>query len=109
VLHSEILRRQAINYYFIQHRPPAVLPERLADFVAAFPPWLQNAFDPYPPDEARRRLTIVYRLVFPSPAEMKAAPRQPIPQAGARSGPNPAREAPKPAGKRQAAPGASPF
>jgi len=104
-LRAEILRRQAINYYFLQNRPHAVTPERLVDFVAAFPSWLQSTFDPYPPDEARRRLTIVYRLVFPFPAEMKASPRPSIPSAG----PNPPRGAPSPAGKGQAAPGTSPF
>jgi len=106
-LRSEILRRQAINYYFLENRPlpHAVAPERLADFLAAFPPWLQSAFDPYPPDEARRRLTIVYRLVFPFPAEMKASPRPPSPPAGANS----ARGAPNPAGKGQSASGISPF
>jgi len=108
-IRGEILRRQAINYYFLENRPHAVTPERLVDFLAAFPPWLESAFDPYPPDEARRRLTIVYRLVFPFPAEMKEAPRPSVPQAGARSGPNPGRGAAGPAGKGQAAPGNSPF
>ncbi|MFI5460379.1 MAG: hypothetical protein ACHRXM_33600 [Isosphaerales bacterium] len=102
---TEILRRQAINYYFIQNRPHAVTPERLVDFVAAFPSWLQSTFDPYPPDEARRRLTIVYRLVFPFPAEMKASQRPSTPAAG----PNASRGAPSPSGKGQAAPGTSPF
>jgi len=107
VLRGEIMRREAINYYFLKNRTlsHAVAPERLVDFVAAFPPWLQSAFDAYPPDEARRRLTIVYRLVFPFPAEMKASPRPPAPPAGQ----NPARAAPSKAGKGQAAPGVSPF
>jgi len=104
-LRAEILRRQAINYYFIQKRPQAVTPERLVQFVAAFPSWLQSAFDPYPPDEARRRLTIVYRLVFPFPAEIKASPRP----STAPAGPNPPRGATSPSGKGQAAPGTSPF
>jgi len=107
VLRAEIMRRAAINYYFLKNRPlpHAVAPQRLVDFVAAFPPWLQSAFDGYPPDEARRRLTIVYRLVFPFPAEMKASPRPPAPPAG----PNPARGAPSPAGKGRAASDVSPF
>ena len=108
-IRAEIVRRQAINYYFLENRPHTVSPEKLAAFLEAFPPWLQSVFDPYPPDEARRRLTIVYRLVFPFPAEMKAGSRPSAPQAGARSGPTPAREAPAPAGKGPAAPGSSPF
>jgi len=106
-IRAEIVRREAINYYFLENRPlpNAVAPERLVDFVAAFPPWLQSAFDSYPPDEARRRLTIVYRLVFPSPLEMKASPRPSTPPAGT----NAPRGAQSPAGKRQAAPGISPF
>jgi hypothetical protein len=108
-IRGEVLRRQAINYYFLENRPRAVTEERLSDFLAAFPPWLQSAFDPYTPDEARRRLTIVYRLVFPFPAEIKEAPRPSTPQAGARSGADPGRGAPSPAGKGQTAPGSSPF
>jgi hypothetical protein len=80
----DILRRQAINYYFSEHQPKSVTSERLSQFLAAFPPWLQSAFDPHPPEEAQRRLTVVYRLVFPHPAEIKpsqkaspGAPAQP--------------------------------
>ena len=62
---GEILRRQAINLHFLEKaRPTAVDPDRLADFLASFPPWLQTCFDHHSPDEARRRLTVVYRLVF---------------------------------------------
>ncbi len=67
----DIVRRQAINYYFSEHQPKSVTPERLSQFLAAFPPWLQSAFDPHPPEEAQRRLSVVYRLVFPHPAEIK--------------------------------------
>jgi hypothetical protein len=73
-LRTEILRRLAINHYFLEHPPIAVTPVRLADFLAAFPVWLQSAFDHHPPDEAQRRLTIVYRLVFPAPLEMGMKP-----------------------------------
>ena len=69
------MRRQAINYYFSEHPPKSVTPERLSEFLAAFPPWLQSAFDPHPPEEAQRRLTIVYRLVFPHPSEIKLSPK----------------------------------
>ncbi len=74
---SETVRRMTINYYFVANPPHAVTPERLDDFMAAFPPWLRTTFDPFPPDEARRRLSIVYRLVYPHPAEMKAGERPP--------------------------------
>ena len=74
-LSRDILRRQAINYYFSEHQPKSVTPERLSEFLAAFPPWLQSAFDPHPPEEAQRRLTVVYRLVFPHPAEIKPQKR----------------------------------
>jgi hypothetical protein len=93
---AEILRRQAINYYFSEHQPKSVAPERLSQFLAALPPWLQSAFDPHPPEEAQRRLAIVYRLVFPHPAEIKppqkpaaAAPGARPPADGA-AGPAPA-------------------
>jgi hypothetical protein len=108
-MRGEILRRQAINYYFLKNRPHAVNPDRLADFLAAFPPWLQSAFDPYPFDEVRRRLTIVYRLVFPFPAEIQASPQPAAPQAVGRPGPSSGRGAPGPKGKGQARPGGSPF
>ena len=60
------LRRLAINLYYIEQAPPQpVSPERLAAFHAALPPWTRGSFYSYPPDEARRRLTVVYRLVYP--------------------------------------------
>ena len=89
----DILRRQAINYYFAEHPPKPVTPERLSAFLAEFPPWLQSAFDPHPPEEAQRRLTVVYRLVFPHPLEIKPS-RKP---AAAPPGARPATE-PPPAG-----------
>jgi len=68
---AEILRRQAINFFYLaaeqQGSIKRVTAERLEQFVATFPWWLQPAFEAYPPDEARRRLTIIYRLVFPPP------------------------------------------
>ncbi len=70
---SPILRRLAINLSTLSWNPPPVSAEKLAAFFAAMPPWVQNSFDPYPADEARRRLTLVYRLVFPYPAELQPA------------------------------------
>jgi hypothetical protein len=62
-----LLRRLAINLYFLEQptAPKRVDPERLAQFFAALPPWVRTSFDSYTADEARRRLTLVYRLVFP--------------------------------------------
>jgi hypothetical protein len=68
--HREVLRRMAINDYVRQTRISTVDSERLARFVAALPEWLRTCFDPLPPDEARRRLSFAYRLVFPSPEEI---------------------------------------
>jgi hypothetical protein len=63
---QEILRRQAINYYYMDASHPRrpVDGDKLAQFVAALPPWIPSAFDQFSPDEARRRLSVVYRLVF---------------------------------------------
>ena len=41
----DLVRRQAINHYFVENPPKPVAPERLSEFLAAFPPWLQSAFD----------------------------------------------------------------
>jgi hypothetical protein len=106
---AEILRRQAINYYFVEHPSKFVTPERLSDFLAAFPPWLQSAFDSDPPDESQRRLTIVYRLVFPHPAEIKPSKKP----AGAAPGARPSAEQPgataRPSGKPPSRSGNNPF
>ena len=42
-------------------------------FEAALPPWYRGEFDHLPPEEARRRLTILYRLVYPFPSDMPEA------------------------------------
>lgn len=74
-----LLRRLAMNLYFLEQPPPSVKPDRLAQFLAAMPPWLRSTFDTYPADEARRRLTTIYRLVYPHPEEFtpnRQAPTQ---------------------------------
>ncbi len=64
--HSPLMRRLAINLYLLEQPPPSpVDSQHLAQFLAAMPPWLRTSFDVYPADEARRRLTVVYRLLFP--------------------------------------------
>jgi hypothetical protein len=66
---DRIKRRLADHYYFREHVPEKVKPERLAAFESALPSWVRRGFDPLPPEEARRRLTVLYRLVFPAGQE----------------------------------------
>ena len=107
---GEILRRQAINLHFLENeRPSAVDPDRLADFLASFPPWLQSCFDHHSPDEARRRLTVVYRLVFAPGNEIKDAPKHAPPPAGARTAPGASPGTKNPAAKRSSGTGVSPY
>jgi hypothetical protein len=80
---KEILHRQAINLFVANREVRAVDPGRLAQFVAGLPPWVQSTLDQSPPDEARRRLSFAYRLVFPHPAELKeGAPGSAVPAKG---------------------------
>src|SRR5207249_10847844 len=77
-----IRRLEAI--YFRTHEPEPVDPQRLGWFEEALPSWLDELIDPLPPEAARRRLTILYRLVFPPPEEMPAPrpePTRPAPVA----------------------------
>jgi hypothetical protein len=67
-----ILRRLAINLYMLSQDPRPVAADRLDAFFTALPSWVQSSFDSLPADEARRRLTLIYRLVFPHPAEFQA-------------------------------------
>jgi hypothetical protein len=105
----QILRRQAINFYFLDKKQEAVNPDRLAAFVAAFPAFIQTSFEQFPPDEARRRLTIVYRLVFPPGQEMKPVSPASVPSTGARTTSATPRGDSKSTGKRQIAPGGTAF
>lgn len=82
---SPILRRLAINLYMLSQDPHPVSAEKLDAFFAAMPSWVQSSFDPYPADEARRRLTLVYRLVFPHPAEFQTAKHAENPQQDVKS------------------------
>ncbi len=66
------------HYYFLENRPKKARPEKILQFDDSLPFWIRSSFDTLPPDEARRRLTILYRLVFPDTempdAKPKAAP-----------------------------------
>jgi hypothetical protein len=99
------LVRRLETLYFRQHEPAPVAPQRLGWFEEALPSWLDEMIDPLPPDSARRRLTILYRLVFPLPEEIPAPrPQRPNPAASPPSG--------QPSGSPAAGPpaeGSTPF
>ncbi len=107
----EFVRRLAINHYFAENPVSEVSPERLAQFLAGYPNWVQSTFDSYPPDEARRRLTIAYRLVFPHPAEIPPATKKAAggPNSGVAPAPTAPRSNPRPARSDSSAPQKSPF
>jgi hypothetical protein len=106
---AEIFRRLAANLYFVDNPPKPVTPDRLAAFLAAYPAWIQSTFLGCAPDEARRRLTIVYRLVFPYPDEIKPAAKAPAPAPGERAATSSGRPAGAPAGKTPGGSRESPF
>src|SRR5207249_3597766 len=83
--HEKMKRRIAAHYYFLEKPPAAVDPSHLMRFQAALPPWSRGEFDHLPPEEARRRLTILYRLIFPAPGEMPEIRTATRPQAPAAS------------------------
>ena len=61
----------ADNFYFREHPPhDSVHPDRLVRFMEAMPDWIRGRIEPLSPTEARRRLTILYRIVYPAPAEI---------------------------------------
>jgi hypothetical protein len=92
---EKMKRRIAANYHFIEHPPAAVDPNNLMRFASALPSWNREQFDHLAPEEARRRLTVLYRLVFPTPEEMPDIRRLPRPDQ-ARSGPLPPAANPSP-------------
>ena len=108
---EKVKRRVAANYYFLEKPPEAVEPGRLMRFDAALPPWYHGEFDHLPPEEAPRRLTILYRLIYPFPGDMpethKATnPQSPAPAPGAGT----SRTSPVPPPPRPgSAPGVNPF
>lgn len=85
---ARLKKRLAENFYFIENPPPPVKPENLLRFESSLPAWIRLPFDHLPADEARRRLTILYRLIYPPGQEMpvpkpaattKEAPPKPKP------------------------------
>ena len=76
----------AESVYFNDHPPIPVSKANLDRFEADLPHWFRSSIHPLPPEDANRRLTIVYRLIYPHPAEMpapkpKADPAKPAAEA----------------------------
>ena len=94
---NNIKHRFVDNYHFVEHPPAKVSPDKLLEFDRSLPVWIRNGFDTLPPEETRRRLTILYRLVYPS-GEMGASNQAPPPPTPSRPGfvPSPPPD-PKPA------------
>lgn len=65
-------QRLADHYHFILEPPPKVTTANLLLFESILPARLRASLDSWPPDEARRRLTILYRLIYPHPEEIPA-------------------------------------
>jgi hypothetical protein len=100
-----VLHRFAVNLYGIERPPMTVNPENLSRFLAELPPWVRSTFDTYPHDEARRKLTVAYRVVFPHPSEFKPGPPAGAGLASQREGGSPAPPAPGPSPPPLPAPG----
>lgn len=58
------------SLYFVETPAEPVSPAHLAQFEAEFPGWLRATLDPLPPEDARRRITILYRQIYPPGKEI---------------------------------------
>ena len=67
---ADIVHCLAGNYHFIVNSPVKVEPRYLFRFLSTLPKGISESFTYLPPEEARRRLTILYRLIYPFPGEM---------------------------------------
>jgi hypothetical protein len=85
--------------YFEENRPPAVSQKNLERFSADCPPWLHSMTDPLSPDDARQYLTILYRLLYPHPAEMPAESKP------TKAATSPPAAPPRPAARKASNPG----
>jgi hypothetical protein len=63
-------RRLMEAHYFLDNEPAPVALRKLLQFESALPSWFRDQYSLLPPEAARRRLTILYRLVFPEGQEM---------------------------------------
>ena len=52
------------NYFWIENPPEKVEPSNLFRFLSALPKGISESITYLPPEEARRRLTILYRLLY---------------------------------------------
>ncbi len=69
------LHHLAESLYFIKHPPHPVREAELIRFEREVPNWLRASLDPLPPEDARRRLTILYRQIYPFPDEIPLPPK----------------------------------
>jgi hypothetical protein len=79
----------AESLYYLKHPPLPVTSANLALFEAEIPEWLRESLDPMPPLEARRRLTSIYRLIYPGTSEFKPFIREKVPANAAPTKPKP--------------------
>jgi hypothetical protein len=85
-----VRRRFAENYYFEAHPPRPVNPEVLYTFSKSLPSWVTDYSLTLAPDEARHRLTILYRLIHgdkdpaPPARTRSTGPSTPAPSPGPR-------------------------
>lgn len=105
------LHRLAVNLYLQEHEPARpVDPVRLSRFLDAMPSWIQSTFYPMPSDEAKRRLTLVYRLIFPHPQEFEGLrTAEPAPAPAPSPVAEPPKSAPPSAPQRRGAGESTPF
>lgn len=82
-----LMARLAEARYLLQQEPEPVAPDELLRFQAGMPTWFRETLTPLAPDAARRRLTLLYRLVFAD----GAMPPSPTPQPRSRPTPTPGR------------------
>lgn len=75
---EQVWQRLAELRYLKDHPPAPIEPRNLERFESSMPPWIRETLDPLPPDAARQRLRVLYRLVFPEGQEIPA-PDQPKP------------------------------
>ena len=61
--------------YFEDHKPKPVSQKNLERFSESCPSWFHEMLDPLSADDSRAYLTIVYRLLYPEPAEMPGEPK----------------------------------
>lgn len=73
-IRAEFFRRAREALLLGSLEPPVVEPANLARFERSMPEWVREGLDPLPPEAARRRLQVLYRLVFPEGEEVPEPP-----------------------------------